>query len=661
MVDAASPTPESRTRDGLVLVALLLIVGIVMSSGIDGEFVFDDVKHIVNNTTIEQLDLGRIWSGSRRPLVNLTLAVNFAMGGRSDVLPYHVTNIIIHLIATTACFLLVREVARMTHLAARDGVIIAGGAALLWALHPLQTQSVTYIIQRGESMMGTAYLLAMFALVRGLRVERAAPWFLASIACVAAGMLCKAVIVTAPVMVLVTDWCLRRESFTTVMRSRGIWHAGFFATWLLLLPTGVGQGVLAPPPDTTATVGFGYDGVSPIGYAITQSLVILHYLRLCIWPFPQVLDYAWPVATIADAWWAMLIVAAMLGGTIIGIMHRTIAGLIGGWFFIVLAPTSSFVPIRDLAFEHRMYLPLLSVVVFVVLGVVSAGRRVSGSTSAGRLAALCIVSLLAMALSIATWQRNRQYARPASLWEDVVQWNPSNLRGWLQLAAYRVLDEDAVGALEAYRGAIAVDPADAGVRADDELFTRAHLGYAQILDGVGQRQAAIAAYETVIGREPLQITANRRLAEIYTSLGMNDAAIERYEVVRRADPDDVMSRMQLGALLSNALSFRRAYDVYADVYRLAPNNMEALSKLASIEIQAEQYDRAEQKLLFAQRQSPDVGQIAFLLGLVYERTQRFELAVTQYERAIRLNPSLEVARQRLDALRTGGTAPGPTP
>lgn len=155
---------------------LVLAVAVAYHNSLGGPFVFDDRVAIFDNSTIRQL-----WpiaealsppsggqSDSDRPLVNLSMAINYRLGG-TDPRGYHVCNVLVHTLAALTLFGIVRRTWR-----SRDGqpgeagLFIAGGIALLWALHPLQTAAVTYVVQRAESMMGLFYLLTLYCLVRAV-------------------------------------------------------------------------------------------------------------------------------------------------------------------------------------------------------------------------------------------------------------------------------------------------------------------------------------------------------------------------------------------------------------------------------------------------------------------------------------------------------------
>ena len=375
-VAAARPDRPKDRRGRLGL--LVLVAGVlVYCNSFDGSFVFDDGPDIVDKEEIRRLwpIWGHLARGSR-PLVDLSLAINYHIG-QLDVWGYHAFNLVVHLLAGLTLFGVVRRTLLLEGLRSsfgRSAHWLALAVSLIWVVHPLQTESVTYVIQRAESMMGLFYLLTLYGVIRGSRSQWAWWWYAgAGVAC-ALGMSSKPVMITAPFVVLLYDRIFLSRSFAAVLRRRWGLYAVLVASWLVLARSGIIQGVLNPDP-RPPTVGLGYQGFSPMEYAFTQPGVILHYLRLSFWPHPLCLDYRWPVETAPLAIAApALVILALLALTVWALWRRPRLAFLGAWFFLVLAPTSSIIPIQDVAFEHRMYLPLAGVVVLVVI----AGDRALG-------------------------------------------------------------------------------------------------------------------------------------------------------------------------------------------------------------------------------------------------------------------------------------------
>ncbi len=225
--------------------------------------------------------------------------------------------------------------------------------------------------------------------------------------------------------------------------------------------------------------------MSSLNYAATQPGVILHYLKLCFWPADLCLDYAWAlerrIPIIAGA---TLLVAGLAGASVWALRRRPGLGFLGTVFFLVLAPTSSVLPVMDAAVEHRMYLPLAPVVALVVFSAGAVVKRLPWSPAALRGVRMAALVLVATALSVRTIDRNRDYADPRSLWADVVRQRPMNARAYTELGN-TWLAEDAEQAIALYRRAVALRPTyvialsnlAAALRVEDQLDEALEVAY----------------------------------------------------------------------------------------------------------------------------------------------------------------------------------------
>src|ERR1041384_2902359 len=196
---------------------------------------------------------------------------------------------------------------------------------MIWLVHPLQTQCVTYVIQRGESLMALFYLLTLYC------ATRRGKWQVAAAGCCALGVASKPVAATAPLVVLLYDRAFLSKSFGRALRNRPGLYAGLAATWLLL-PVLLANGAKEWKPDA----GFGFGGVTAMQYAASQPGVILHYLKLACWPRPLCLDYGWPVArTVMDIVPALIVVGALVAGMVWAWRQWPWLGFVGASFFVI--------------------------------------------------------------------------------------------------------------------------------------------------------------------------------------------------------------------------------------------------------------------------------------------------------------------------------------
>ena len=380
--------------------AFIIMAGVIAYyNSLRAPFIFDDRYHIVENARIRELwPLGQLLFHTSRPVVILSLAVNYALGGLNP-LGYHIFNLGVHILAALVLYGIVR---RTLVSLVQGPQWLAALIALIWVVHPIQTESVTYTIQRGESLMGLFYLLTLYCVIRIAGSANGVWWKAAAVGSCLLGMGTKGgVMLTAPVVILLYDRVFISRSWSELARERWGLYASLAATWLsypLMLA--------AAPEEWKESAGFGYAGASSLQYALSQPKVTLHYLRLAVWPDQLCLDLGWPVARGAGEILPYLVVlGGLAAATLMAWRKRPALAFLGAWFFIILIPTSSFVPIADVAVEHRMYLPLAAVVSLAVIGsfllVRSDSFRRFGWIAGG---------LVVVILMVVTIQRNGDYA-----------------------------------------------------------------------------------------------------------------------------------------------------------------------------------------------------------------------------------------------------------
>jgi tetratricopeptide (TPR) repeat protein len=441
-------TGSLTARQAALFVAVITCVAFLNSFW--GRFVFDDIHEIERNPSIERLlpPWDAMFVGNKlpaRPLPYLTFAIDTCIWGKKPF-GYHLTNLAVHVIAALALFHLVRLTLLSPRLRGRWGdraVPLAMVIAMLWAVHPLQTQAVTYIYQRIESMTGMFCLLSLacFAWAAAAAAQppsRAWPrsWLAGSVAAAAAAMASKESAVALPLLILAYVWFFVEppagESWLAGLRRRWGFYLPLFATWAII--------GLQLRMQASQYQEFKRETLMPFAYALTEAGVILHYLRLAVWPVGQCFDYGgWPVAkSVGQVLPALAAILALLGVTIVGTLRRRPWAAFGVLFFLALAPTSSIMPIEAVANEHRMYLALAGVVGVIVCGGVElaewiAARRPGLVPQDPRVPA-AVAALAIMLLVVATQLRNQLYHTLSGVWIDVLSHDPGNHRAHWTLA-----------------------------------------------------------------------------------------------------------------------------------------------------------------------------------------------------------------------------------
>lgn len=595
-----------------------------------GTYVLDDDKFLLNNARIREVfPLSKTMRG-RRPIVDLTLAVNYKLSGggaRPAVDGFHRFNLVVHLFAGLALFGIVRRTLSGRRLGATFGPEAAWLAlivALIWVVHPLQTQSVTYLIQRGESLMGLFYLLTLYCVIRGAGSTMAIWWYFWAVVCCALGMGSKGVMVTAPALVLLYDRVFISKSLDEMLRRRWHLYAGLTMTWGVLALCGVAQGVL-DPSRSGATVGFGLATISPVQYLLTQPGTIVHYLLLSVWPHPLCLDYNWPVAQgFGERFFPSLATLLLIVVTIWGLVRKPALGFVGLSFFLILSPTSSFIPIKDPAFEHRMYLPLAAVVVVLVIGGRAllrcfAARRRPGAHRADALGLVIAGIAVALLISV-TVRRNRDYHSDLRMWRDVVAKRPSHPRGHLGLGTALF----SIGERRQAKGA-AADARQAFKKAE-RAFTKAvrlrpnypdgnyNLGNA--LSKNGKLAEAVTAFRKSLRYRPRNAKCHYNLANTLKKQDKLDEAVAEYRKAIEIDPRHISAHINLGNSLKLQGLLEEAVVEYDTALRLNPRHANA----------------------------------HYNLGDALRRQGKLQEALEQFELALKYNPSHGAARISRDAV-----------
>ena len=608
-------------------------------------FVYDDLKAIPENPSIRHLwppwdallsAPGDTTVGGR-PVANLTLAVNYALSG-TDVWSYHLLNLLVHALSGLTLFGIVRRTLAGPALGARfgrDALPLALAAALLWTVHPLQTESVTYVVQRVESLMGFFYLLTLYLFIRSVGSPRPARWQAAAVVACLLGMGTKEVMATAPVMVLLYDRTFAAGSFRKAWQLRRGMYLSLAATWLplplLIAATGWNRG---------GSVGFNA-GVAPGDYWLAQIEAVARYAGLAVWPRPLVFEYGpfrfQGLAAVAPF---ALVTVPLAAATLAALRLRPAVGFLGAWFLVILAP-SSIVPVATQTMaEHRMYLPLAAAAVAAVaLTYALLGRR-----------SWPLLGLVVLALGFLTQARNDDYRSELALWTDTVAKRPENpnARNNLGLALFHA---GRVGeAIGQYQEALKLQPSYPGALNN--------LGNA--LDRAGRPADAIAMYEAALSLEPRYAAAHFNLAMALDKAGRTAQALPHFEESLRMEPGFAQGRVDYGDALARSGRPAAAVEQFAAALRARPGFAEAHHGLGMALAQSGKVAQAIEEYRTALRMKPDFARAHFDLGNALVQAGRVPEAVSSYEEALRIDPGLAEASNNLGIMlcRTGRPAEG---
>jgi len=658
--------PSSRRAVALACGVLILAVFAAYANSLSGPFVYDDKDSIVNNLTLRHLwPLGAVLaplSGgltvSGRPTLNLSLALNYAVGGL-DVRGFHLANVLIHALACLTLFGLVRRTLAQPLLRGRFGgaaVPVAFTVAALWALHPLQTEAVTYIVQRAESLMGLLYLLTLYGFVRSVDAPAPGRWQVLSVAACLLGMAAKENMVSAPVLVLLLDRTFVAGSFAGAWRRRRRFYAALAATWLLL------AGLLASIGGSRGgSAGLGVD-ISWWDYVLTQFPALVHYLRLSVWPTPLVFEYGtfW-IGRLADVWPQACVVVALVAGTLFAWGRKPPVGFLGAWFFAVLAPTSLVPGMTQRIVEHRMYLALAPVVALAVAAVhLRGGRR-----------GLPALVAMAAALGFLTFQRNADYRSEIALWGDTAEKRPANAGAHASLGAALADAGRMAEAVREYKTALQLRPNfltarnNLGIalvtigRAGDAIQVleeslrqdpddaQAHLNLGVALDYLKRTPEAIPHYEAALRCDPNLVPAHNNLGDALSRSGRNAEGIAQLQEALRLNPGYVDAHYNLAAALARAGRLEEAQAQFEAGLRLKPADVEAQANWGGVLLATGHPAEAAAQFEAALRLQPDSAANHYNDGNALAAAGRLDDAVRQFEAALRLKPDYVDAHNNL--------------
>ena len=663
--------------------ALIVVAGaVIYANALSGPFVLDDQDTIVMNEQIRQL-----WPPSvvlfpalelpvaGRPVVNVSFAVNYALGGL-DVRGYHLVNIAIHIACALLLFGIVGRTLNLPSLRERFGprsTDLAFAVALIWLVHPLLTDAVDYITQRTELMLGFFYLLTLYA---GIRGHLESKWrVVAVIACVL-GMASKESMVTAPLMIVAYDRIFVFTSWKETWQRRRQFYVPLAATWMVLAAL-----IWSGPRFRSA--GFS-SGVSPWTYLLNQAQMIVRYVRLAMWPRGLVVDYGPPRAlTLTESAPYGALVLLLVALTIWALARMPKIGFLGLWFFATLSPTSSIVPIAtEVGAERRMYLPLAAVVVLGVIGLawileryvrLQPASEQPAATRRAHVAGLVVLVVVAIALAAGTVSRNREYSSTVSLAR-------TNLERWPTARARHSLGVALIGegrheeGINELRKAIAGDPAaeytlgaalfkegrlDEAVTHLREFLAHesfrlevptAHEMIGRTLKAQGKYAEAEQEFRQVLNMTPSNGDVHGLLAETLLRQQKFDEAAIHYQQFLAYHPNDISTLMQLGITY---VALGRANDAivqFRRIVELNPQDAAAQRNLARALVENRAFDEAEPHARQAVLLRPNDAIAHDELGLSLAGQGKLDDALVELRRSLQIDPNDAEVRAHLDAV-----------
>jgi protein O-mannosyl-transferase len=557
-----------------------LIVAVLYGNTLQAPFVFDDLKNIRNNTsirinapTIDNL-LKAAFSGPshRRPVANLSFALNHLLGGY-HVIGYHLVNGFIHWLAGVFLYLLIQLTLDISSPKKPLNRWIALFSALIWLVHPIQTQAVTYIVQRMTCMSALFYVMSLYFYARarsrqlGLEIVQGGQsgfpvgFYLASLISGILALGTKEVAATLPIFICLYEWYFFQDLNKTWLRRNGI----FLAIAVLTLGF-VSLVYLGFDPMERIAGGYHRRDFTIVQRLLTEPRVVFFYISLILFPHPSRLNLDHDVALSQSLAAPATTLAAMIGiaglfvlALMLARRHRLLSfGIL--WFLGNMVIESSVIGL-EIIFEHRNYLPSM----FLIVAFVLVGFRLIRNEKA------VVILLFALTIVLSTWtiQRNRVWQNEATLWQDCVDKSPNKARSHYNLAMVLAEQGQSEKAVGHYERALRFNPQSASIHTNlaIELFAR------------GERAAAFEHYEKALAIEPEFFYAHLNLGKALLAVGKHDAAIAHLETALRMKPGSANVHNTLGRIKLGENELKRASQFFIEAIKIKPDFDEAYNNL----------------------------------------------------------------------------------
>lgn len=528
---------------------------------IHGPFLLDDTYLTYMRPDAASLHF-HDWIRQMRPLLFVTFWWNYQQSGAEDTFGYHAVNVLLHLANTLFIFLAVRKLIGWAGEEGWRGRVLALFAAGLFLLHPLQTESVSYVASRSETLSVFFVLAALVVFLYRNGATITVRRVLALLVLFAAAALSKEHTAVLPALFVLTDYYWNFEFAPST-----IWR-----NWKLYLP--IMAGAMVALASTwrillgNQSAGFQMRGLNWFQYFFTECRVIWDYIRLFIFPLGQNIDPDIEISRTIMSHGAIIGLAGLIAVTVLAWIYRKRFPLGSyGWFvfLILLAPTSSFVPIRDPMAERRLYLPFIGLLLITVEFL----RR----WRASRNTLVTALAVILVAEGVITYQRNLLWSSEIDIWKDTVTKSPQKVRPRFQLAMADFHAAACADAVDEFQKAAALEPPKY------DLLLDWGLAY----DCAGNSAQAIAKFQQATELHPSAHTYSQ-LGREYGKSGKYAEALDALATAQRLDPGFSATYMTLGDVYLAQGDQVRARESYQRAVTLDPNNGPARAALARLPV-----------------------------------------------------------------------------
>jgi len=593
---------RNRYFDLLGLTIILLLGTIIYANSFKCSFHFDDNIHIVGNPAIKNLQDAKVWwNYSDRPVSIFTFALNYHFH-QLDVFYYHIANLLIHLI--NACLiwwltlLIFSSPVLRDQLVSKHKKVLAFFTALLFVSHPLATQSVTYIIQRQNSLAAMFYILSLALYVKGrltaMQNKNKYILFAGSLISSVLAVLSKENAFTLPLAIVLFEifflqtkkQSIRLKDYRFILLTASL--LCFIISLFFKFPLSI-FGPIPPAQGNTYTI-------TSLNYLFTQFSVIVKYIQLLILPINQNLDYDFPISDNFFELRTLFSFLLLFGLIILAVFlfkkHRIFSFGIC-WFFLTLSIESGIIPINDVIFEHRTYLPSYGFFLMCSTGIYAWLQKKN------KFLAVSVLVLIIGANSFLTYERNNVWKDELTLWANVVSKSPNKARPYCN------------------RG----------------------IAY----DGLGHQDKALADYSKAIEIDPAYSDAYSNRGIIYGTRGQYNKAIADFTKAIEFAPDDSFSIWNRGITYSILQQWDKAITDYTRSIEINPYTYDPYFKRGESYDKLRQWQKAIADYSMAIEINPAHDKAYNNRGLVFANLKQWDKAIADYSKAIGINPGYSEA------------------
>ncbi|MFC2085422.1 tetratricopeptide repeat protein, partial [Bacteroidota bacterium] len=584
------------------------------------EFVLDDYPIIVENDSIKELDnLSKIsdWSllTNKREVILLTFAVNYYFHG-FELFGYHLVNLVIHILNGILVYffviLLFNTSVGKSFKFSNNFKLIALLCSILFITHPLQTQAVTYIVQRTTSLVALFYLSSIMLYVytrqswikNGFRTSTVI-LFLLLLFSFLLGFFTKATIVTLPIILLLIELFFIRGADGNPDRKFLITASSFIFLTIIFAFIFVGL-----PKETEL--------LSPADYLLTQFKVIPIYLKLFVLPISQSIDYDIKISNSLfelDVFFGFLLLLCLFIIAIFTYKKYRLISFGIFWFFITLSVESSIIPIRDVIFEHRMYLPSFGLIISIISAIFYF-LKLNQLKSA-----VIIIFGISLLLGYLTFKRNYVWRDGITIWTDTIQKFPQKARCYNERGLVYSRIGNYKKALNDFTTAVRLKP--------DYLIPLVNRGTAY--SKIGKDENAISDFSEALKLNPKDMGALRNRYFLYKKIGEEELAQKDLEVLLSSTRDPKLKALLRGETENFEKGVRRLNQLIAQ----NPRNYDYHYQLGILFSQNRMFEQAIQNFSKVIELNPEHINSYVARGNAYFSAQKYSQAINDYSNVLR--------------------------